>query len=49
MGSRRDLLPNAQFLSTALKQGLAGHMAMEQLFADEAPSFMQQNTTDQAA
>ncbi|MFC0468942.1 IS66 family transposase, partial [Halomonas alkalicola] len=37
------------FLSTAVKQGVAAHTALEQLFAGDVPSFMQPTATDQAA
>jgi len=37
------------FLSTAVKQGLAAHTALEQLFAGEVPAFMRQDALDQAA
>ena len=37
------------FLSTAVKQGLAAHTALEQLFAGEVPAFMRQDDLDQAA
>ena len=37
------------FLSTAVKQGLAAHTALEQLFTGEVPDFMRQDDLDQAA
>ena len=37
------------FLSTAVKQGLAAHTALEQLFAGEVPEFMRRDGLDQAA
>lgn len=37
------------FLSTAVKQGLAAHTALEQLFAGEVPAFMREDELDQAA
>ncbi len=37
------------FLSTAVKQGLAAHTALEQLFTGEVPTFMRQDEQDQAA
>tara|TARA_R110001583_G_scaffold117781_1_gene268872 strand:+ start:1367 stop:1624 length:258 start_codon:yes stop_codon:yes gene_type:complete len=36
-------------LSTAVKQGVAAHTALEQLFAGEVPDFMRQDTLNQAA
>lgn len=36
------------FLSTAVKQGLATHTALEQLFAGEVPACMRQDDRDQA-
>ncbi|SEG20688.1 IS66 family transposase, partial [Billgrantia desiderata] len=35
------------FLSTAVKQGVAAHTALEQLFAGEVPAFMQQEAPTQ--
>ena len=37
------------FLSKAVKQGLAAHTALEQLFAGEVPEFMRRDGLDQAA
>ena len=37
------------FLSTAVKQGMAAHTALEQLFAGEVPTFMRQDEQEQAA
>jgi transposase len=37
------------FLSTAVKQGLAAHTTLEQLFGGEVPAFMRQNQSSQAA
>lgn len=37
------------FLSTSVKQGLAAHTALEQLFTGEVPAFMRQEAPDQAA